>query len=203
MCRICNVEDSVEIFQQSALCRIRGICLNTLYAFYNSPLNLDLTRIVFHSFSEFQDFQMDDKDKDSMAKEMLEAFNMLCQKFTTPEFVSKHIASIVAAIVSKDEMTRTSSQILHSNLATLKPSYYSPKNPTAMDSHIFGDQFEKIPKATELAIIFLPNVGEPLPNILDINMTGATIEVPGGESTPLIAPMPEQYTNMETRCATF
>lgn len=75
---------------------------------------------------------MDGKNK--MTKEMLAVFNIFSQKFTTPESVSKHLASTVATIVQEDEKAGTSSHIPHFSLDLLNLSSSPQKIPITMDS---------------------------------------------------------------------
>lgn len=55
-------------------------------------------------------------DKEKMSKEMLDAFNIFCQKFTTPETVDKHLASTVATVPEVEKAGCHQVKTLHSKL---------------------------------------------------------------------------------------
>lgn len=67
-----------------------------------------------------------------------------------------------------------------------------------MVDQIDADQYLDIPKPTDIAIICLPNVGGPLPNISDTNTSEVEWVVGVEENLQQIVSIPEVFANMET-----
>lgn len=149
------------------------------------------------------------KGDHQMSDEMLAAFNMFCKWLTTPESVSKHLASTASDYVQVEvEKAEPSTQI---QAPIQVPDSVPPSSSfSTAQMAAASRQFEEIAPVTDLGVICLPPVATSLPNTTDTSMpdvgTDADIAAPPvGDAIPAdVVPlsssdfMPEQYKNMST-----